>query len=108
MHPPLAFLFLQRTGGETTTTNRAWVEASDLFVLFTLGTFLFLLVCFGVCAWMIWRRTTRPEPHVQLLMELANEGDPPAEAQRAAAGDATETPLAPWEKPEDWWKKGID
>ena len=101
MHAPLAFL--PRSEGGTTRVPREWVEASDWFVLFTLGTLLFLLGAFAMWAWLIWRRSTKP--HVKLLMELED-------AEEEAAGEArTTTPeeetdaQAPWEKAPDWWKK---
>jgi hypothetical protein len=54
---------------------------------------------------MNWRRTTKPEPHVQLLMELENDNTPEklAAAQREQEGDA-----APWDKSSDWWKTQDD
>ena len=73
MHTHLAFF--PRPEGGTTRVPREWVEASDWFVLFTLGTLLFLLGAFAMWAWLIWRRTTKPEPQ------------------------------APWEQAPDWWKK---
>jgi hypothetical protein len=84
-----------------------WVEASDWFVLFTLGTLLFLVGVFAVWAWLIWRRTTRPEPHVRLLMELEDE-EKRAKRQPHASSEEEEDTLEPWERPADWWKKDGD
>jgi hypothetical protein len=75
--------------------------AMDWFVIANLG-FLFLMFgFFAGCAWMIWRRSTKPEPHVKLLMELEED-----EAQKpdAKANSAREE-SAPWERPADWWQK---
>jgi hypothetical protein len=103
MHPLIAFL--ARPTGDTAPITRQWADASDWFVIFTLSTLFFLLGAFAIWAWMIWRRTTKPEPHVQLLMELENENTPEklAAAQREQEGDA-----APWEKSSDWWKTQDD
>ena len=100
MHAFLAFL--PRPEGGTTRVPREWVEASDWFVLFTLGTLLFLLGAFAMWAWLIWRRSTRPEPHVKLLMELEEET-----ADKACMNTPEEEPEAPapWEQSPDWWKK---
>ena len=68
MHARLAFLARPESG--TVKISREWVEASDWFVLFTLGTLFFLLGAFAMWASVIWRRTTKPDPHVKLLMEL--------------------------------------
>lgn len=98
----LAFpTYLQNTGKLQHASNTA---AMDWFVIATLCCFFFLLGCFAAVAWQIWRRTTRPEPHVQLLMELA-ESDEEKVIQNAdeTAQDDNETRL-PWEKPQDWWK----
>ena len=95
--------FLPRPEGGTAKVPREWVEASDWFVIFTLGTLLFLLGAFAMWAWLIWRRTTRPEPHIQLLMELEDE-EHAGEARAAASAEEPETP-APWEQSPDWWKK---
>lgn len=75
--------------------------ASDLFVLAHLGFFFLLLSCFALAVWSIWRRTCRPQPHVQLLMEMEE-----AEAKGcASAGGAAENKGLPWERPADWWKR---
>lgn len=100
MHPLLAFL--PRPEGGTARVPREWVEASDWFVIFTLGTLLFLLGAFAMWGWLIWRRTTRPEPHVKLLMELEEEAE--NEARTAAPREEAES-QAPWEKSPDWWKQ---
>jgi hypothetical protein len=101
MHALLAFL--PRPEGGTVKVPREWVEASDWFVLFTLGTLLFLLGAFAMWAWLIWRRTTQPEPHIKLLMELEDE-EPAGEAHTSASAEELE-PQAPWEQSPDWWKK---
>lgn len=95
--------FLPRPEGGTTKVPREWVEASDWFVLITLATLLFLMGAFAMWAWLIWRRTTNPEPHVKLLMELEDE----AAAEARARTPAEEEPdaQAPWEQSPDWWKK---
>jgi hypothetical protein len=72
--------------------------AMNWFVLAHLGFFFLLLGCFGWGVWRIWQRTTRPEPHVALLMSLEEE---PA----AAEG---ETVAQPWERRADWWKQAGD
>ena len=84
--------------------------AMDWFVLATLGFLFFLLGCFATWAWLLWRRGQRPEPHVQLLMELEEEAqaEPAAdtETQRPEAnGGAPKEAGEPWELPPDWWKK---
>ncbi|MHB1080394.1 MAG: hypothetical protein ACYC67_13395 [Prosthecobacter sp.] len=100
MHTFLAFL--PRPEGGTIKVSREWVEASDWFVLFTLGTLLFLLGSFATWAWLIWRRTTKPEPHIKLLMELEEESA--VEARTTMSEAEPETP-PPWAQTPDWWKK---
>jgi len=100
MHTHLAFF--PRPEGGTTRVPREWVEASDWFVLFTLGTLLFLLGAFAMWAWLIWRRTTKPEPHIKLLMELEEEA---ASEARVITPEEKPEPQAPWEQAPDWWKK---
>ncbi len=100
MHTFLAFL--PRPEGDTIKVSREWAEASDWFVLFTLGTLLFLLGAFAMWAWLIWRRTTKPEPHIKLLMELEEES---AGEARTTMPEADSEVRAPWEKIPDWWKK---
>ncbi len=92
--------FFPRPESGTAPIRREWVEASDWFVLFTLGTLLFLLGSFAVWAWIIWRRTTRPQPHMRLLMELEEE---PAAGSMTVHSDEPTAP--PWRQPADWWKK---
>ena len=98
--------FLTRHESVTAPIPRQWAEASDLFVMFTLATLFFLLGAFATGAWIIWRRTTRPQPHIQLLMELQETPEEEQKRDTAAAGHENEAPPAPWEKPENWWKKG--
>ena len=100
MHTYLAFF--PRPEGGTIKVSREWVEASDWFVLFTLGTLLFLLGAFAMWAWLIWRRTTKPEPHIKLLMELEEES---ADEARTTMPEVEPETRAPWEKTSDWWKK---
>lgn len=79
--------------------------AMDWFVIATLCFFFFLLGCFATAAWHIWRRTTRPDPHIKLLMELA-ESDADAFIQRVEEKKMESPPDSPgWEKPPDWWRK---
>lgn len=89
---------------DTSRIPREWVEASDWFVIFTLGTLFFLLGAFAMWAWLIWRRTTRPQPHVKLLMELEDEAARESRPQQTTAQD-DDSPRHPWEKSADWWKK---
>ncbi|MFC5455546.1 hypothetical protein [Prosthecobacter fluviatilis] len=100
MHTLLAFL--PRPEGDTAKVSRQWAEASDWFVLFTLGTLFFLLGAFAMWAWLIWRRTTKPEPHVKLLMELEEESE--ANARKTTLDEEPES-RAPWEKAPDWWQR---
>lgn len=102
MHASVFLAFLPRPEGGTAPLTREWAQASDWFVLFTLATLWFLLGAFAAAAWILWRRTTRPQPHVRLLMELENTPD--EERKPAPAGDKP-GPAAPWEKSADWWKK---
>lgn len=101
MHAFLAIL--PRSDADTVKVSRALLEASDWAVLFTLGTLLFLLGAFAMWAWLIWRRTTHPEPHVKLLMELEEE-EAEREARKMMPREESE-PQAPWEQSPDWWKK---
>ncbi|MDB6007364.1 MAG: hypothetical protein JWR15_4351 [Prosthecobacter sp.] len=89
---------------DTAKVSRALLEASDWAVLFTLGTLLFLLGAFAMWAWLIWRRTTHPPPHVKLLMELEEEEEAEREARKMTPREESE-PQAPWEQSPDWWKQ---
>ncbi|WP_395748395.1 hypothetical protein [Prosthecobacter sp.] len=111
MHTQLLVL-LPRPQGDTAQVPRQLLEASDWAVLFTLGTLLFLLGAFAMWAWLIWRRTTRPEPHVKLLMELEEEAAEAEETGRRASTsssapeeESSPPKTAPWEQSADWWKK---
>lgn len=97
--------FAVYTGPPEPVRHAVNTEAMDWFVTATLGCFFFLLGCFVTMGWVIWRRSTRPEPHVQLLMELA-ESDPENIIHTNTEGDAEQgrgtNPC--WERPADWWK----
>lgn len=90
----------------TAEIPREWVEASDWFVLFTLGTLFVLLGSFALWAWILWRRSTRPAPHVRLLMELGDEITQPEGTQ--SAHPATPEVRPAWERPADWWKHSTE
>lgn len=85
----------------------------DLFVLATLATLFFLLGCFGTWAWLIYRRSNRPAPHLKLLMELnaADPSDPAQRKKKEKEPEKRQEPKqeeedpAPWERPGDWWKE---
>lgn len=89
----------------------AETAAMDWFVIATLCTLFFLLGCFATAAYQIWRRTTRPEPHVQLLMDLAegdaeDNGDKDAESKNHdEKSPDLKNPREPWEQAPDWWKQ---
>ncbi len=81
--------------------------AMDMFVMINLAFLMFMLAFFACWAWLIWRRTTQPEPHVKLLMELEDEL---AQEQKNAAlrdlhSESTSEPRASWEREADWWRK---
>lgn len=97
--------FFPRPEGGTAKVPREWAEASDWFVIFTMATLFFLLGAFVTWAWVIWRRSTKPEPHVRLLMELEDEKE--REKHAATASEEPES-RAPWEKSADWWKRTED
>lgn len=104
----LAFpVFLQPSAATGSGAAGEHVVAMDLFVLINLGFLLFMLGFFGCFAWIIWRRTTKPAPHIQLLMELDEELSRESAAETEAAGShpAQEAERAPWEREQDWWKK---
>lgn len=102
MNSLLAFpVYFRRPDATVYAANTA---AMDWFVIATLCFFFFLLGCFATAAWQIWRRATRPEPHVQLLMELA-ESDADRIIEKADEKKPDEGPKPePWEKKPDWWK----
>lgn len=105
MQPLLAFpVFLQRSEVIVHAPNTA---AMDWFVIATLCFFFFLLGCFATAAWQIWRRATRPEPHIRLLMELAEttEEDLIQSTEESKNDKALTETSTPWEKPPDWWKQ---
>lgn len=89
--------------------HAADTAAMDWFVIATLCFFFFLLGCFAMAACQIWRRTTRPDPHVQLLMELAESDEADREDhQDENAGEKSPgltAPREPWEQAPDWWKQ---
>lgn len=101
MLPTLALeIFIKRPEFGAHAENTA---AMDLFVLANLGFLFFLLGFFAVCGWMIWRRTTKPEPHMQLLMEM--EVEQTALSQKSQTFPSQKEESAPWERSADWWRQ---
>ena len=83
-----------------------WVHstsAGDWFVVAHLAFFFLLLACFGWATYGIWRRTMRPAPHLQLIMEINDEQTSPMASVRPEGGEGGDA--MPWEKAGDWWKK---
>lgn len=78
------------------------VAGMDLFVMINLAFLFFMLGFFACWAWLIWHRTTKPAPHIQLLMEMEEET---SRQEEQAAEPLTESERAPWEREQDWWKK---
>lgn len=100
MHAILAFpTFMQRPEFGMYAEN---TDAMDLFVLATLACLFLMFGFFAGCGWAIWRRTVKPKPHMQLIMELEEE-DPQLKEKPATRNPADEP--APWERESDWWKK---
>lgn len=100
MHAILAFpTIMQRPEFGMYAEN---TDAMDLFVLATLACLFLMFGFFAGCGWAIWRRTTKPEPHMQLIMEL--EEDEAATHQQSPTPKPADEP-APWERQSDWWKK---
>lgn len=102
MNPVLAIpIYLRQPATGVYAANTA---AMDWFVIATLCFFFFLLGCFAMAAWQIWRRTTRPDPHIKLLMELA-DSDEENTLKKADEQMRPSSPQnQPWEKTSDWWK----
>jgi hypothetical protein len=101
---PLAFpIYLRHpAAGGAYAAN---TEAMDWFVIATLCFLFFLLGCFAMAAWQIWRRSTRPAPHIELLIELA-DSDEEKIIQTADEKSAERLPPSPpWERQADWWKR---
>ena len=104
--------YLQPTGygassGSGSGSAGPHTVAMDWFVLINLAFLMFMLGFFACWAWLIWRRTTKPPPHVQLIMELEEE-EAARQEERLSAESATPTgepERAPWEREQDWWKK---
>jgi hypothetical protein len=86
-------------------TSGEHVAGMDLFVLINLAFLLFMLGFFACWAWLIWRRTTNPPPHIQLLMELDEEASHQDATTTETSQPAGEPEPAPWEREQDWWKK---
>ena len=103
MHKPAhAFMtWLDRPADAMTASDI--VPAAQWFVIITLTTLFFLLGCFAMLMWVIWRRTVNPPPHVRLLMEMADEEES-REKQATKAGD--QDARAVWERDADWWRGG--
>ena len=81
------------------------VPASDAFVISTLCFLWFLIGCFVMWAFLLWRRQKTLPPHKKLLMELEAGDHAPSASPPSDRGREDHTPPAPWEKPADWWKK---
>ena len=107
---PLAFLVYGDRHRAGSVVSGEQVIAGDWFVVAHLAFFFLLLGCFGLAVWSIWRRTTRPAPHMRLLMELQEESEEAGESALArgmGAGGETGRRLErePWERSEDWWRQ---
>lgn len=100
--PLLAFPVYLSLRGQDDPANVS--PASDAFVLTTLFFLFFLIACFVLWAWFIWRRHVRPKSRGRLMDELEEPGDESPEPHTEPT-QSREEPLAPWEKPADWWKK---
>lgn len=101
----LAFpVYVQQPGHGMSSTSTV---AMDWFFLINLAFLMFMLGFFACWAWLIWRRTTRPPPHIKLLMELEDEEAVRMDEARSgeSAAPAGTPERAPWEREQDWWKK---
>ncbi len=81
--------------------------AMDLFVMINLAFLMFMLGFFACWAWLIWRRTTQPKPHIKLIMELEDElaQEEKSTAQRDSNPESGSESRASWEREADWWRK---
>ncbi|MCB1228318.1 MAG: hypothetical protein KDK99_21105 [Verrucomicrobiales bacterium] len=96
-------------GGHGSFPNAGTEEplAGYLFVTVFMTIFFVMLAFLFGCGWTIWRRTTRPHPHHQLLMELADEDSSTSapEVKTVGSGPNSAPEAEPWEKPADWWRE---
>jgi len=74
------------------------IPAAEAFVLLTLGFFGGMVVAVAISAWVLHRRSTRPKPHRQLMLEMEEETE--AKESRPAKEERK-----PWEQDGDWWKR---
>ena len=72
--------------------------------MINLAFLLFMLGFFACWAWLIWHRTTKPKPHIQLIMEMQDLARHP-NSKNSSQGAENEPERAPWTRNPDWWKK---
>ena len=74
----------------------------DWVVIIHIAMLFFVLGFFASWAWILWRRSHRPKPHIKLLMEL--EDDLRREQQAAGKSERQGATRQPWERDPDWWR----
>jgi hypothetical protein len=74
----------------------------DWVVVIHIAMLFFVLGFFACWAWILWRRSKRPAPHIKLLMELEDELRQPSHGHEGErkVGASRE----PWERDPDWWR----
>jgi MFS superfamily sulfate permease-like transporter len=78
------------------------IPAAEAFVLLTLGFFLGMVAAVALSAWVLYRRSAKPEPHRRLLLEM-EEREQHTELSRSEPPQADQQQA--WEQDPDWWKK---
>ncbi|MCB1094262.1 MAG: hypothetical protein KDN22_01665 [Verrucomicrobiae bacterium] len=83
--------------------------AADAFAAAHLALIFMVFLCFGVFAFVLYRRGKAPNKEREFIEELRDEElrekNARSEKKKSGAGPEPEEPREPWEKPEDWWKK---
>jgi hypothetical protein len=97
--------FSMRTSQPPGLDSPRVAPASDAFVISTLCFLWFLIGCFVMWAFLLWRRQKNLPQHS--TQPTADHGDAEwRQPSSVSSPDETEAPSpAPWEKPADWWKK---
>ncbi|MGK0184806.1 MAG: hypothetical protein ACI9R3_000580 [Verrucomicrobiales bacterium] len=86
--------------------------AADAFAAAHLALIFTVLICFGLFAWVLYRRGKAPNKEREFIEDLQEEEQQQRQQRRieidrkkSGAGAESDEPSDPWEKPGDWWKK---
>jgi hypothetical protein len=92
-------------GGGLSLLGAGGMSAAEGAAATMLAAVVLVVALVGFSAWILARRSRRPDPTLQFLEHLDRSRKPSPPPPTRERTRPSESAHPSWEKPDDWWKK---